>query len=161
MDKNPFVSKLNKSVPGAVLETRRFGRSSTLSVWVEAQSILKVASMLTSDSEFKLNWLENLSIVEFEKVFVVTYFVRSTATKYSLVLRISAVPETKNAEISFPSIQSIWPMGKPFEEEAEEIIKQNRLSYSVRKIECEQLFEFGLLAELYQGFSLKKYCPLR
>jgi Ni,Fe-hydrogenase III component G len=121
VDKNPFISKLNKSLPDAVLETRRFGRSGTSSIWVEAQAIQKVAAFLKNDAEFKLDWLENLSVVEFEKVLVTTYFVCSNTTKHSLVVRASAVPESPNAEVSFPSIRAIWPMGEPMELEAEEL----------------------------------------
>ena len=78
MDKNPLISKLNKDVPGAVLETRRFGRSEITSIWIESQTIQKVAFALKNDVGLKLNWLENLSVVELEGVLVVTYFVTST-----------------------------------------------------------------------------------
>lgn len=121
MDKNLLVAKLNKAVPGAVLEARRFGRSSHSSIWVEAQTIQKVANALKTDAVLGLDWLENLSVVEFEKVFVISYFVRSSESQFNVIIRASAVPSAPHAEVFFPSIRTVWPMGEPMEEEAEEL----------------------------------------
>ena len=121
MEKNPIILKLNKALPGAILEVRRFGRSEVLSIWVETQLIPKIALFLKSDPDFRLDWLENFSVVEFEKVLVATYFVRSTLHPYHLIIRASAVPESSSQEAYLPSIKYIWPMGEAMEREAEEM----------------------------------------
>jgi NADH:ubiquinone oxidoreductase subunit C len=154
VDKNPLISKLNKAVPGAVLETRRFGRSGTTSIWIEAQTIQKVAHALRNDSELKLDWLENLSVVEFEGILVVTYFVRSTTSQFYYVIRASAVPASPDAEVLFPSIRGIWPMGVSMEQEAEEMFgvrfRANEESSS------EGPAKPGRLPEDWKGFPLRK-----
>ena len=121
MDKNQIVSKINSIWPGAVLEARSFGRSGAFSVWLESQALLKVALALKEDPEWKLNWLENLSVVELEEVMVVTYFLRSTVNSRTLVLRTSAVPSSPKAWVKFPSVSHIWSMSAPFEHEAKEL----------------------------------------
>ncbi len=152
MDKNSLASKLNKIIPGAVLETRRFGRSPLSSIWVEAQSIQKVAVALKNDADLKLDWLENLSVVEFEKVLVVSYFLRSTSTQQCIVVRASAVPSSPKAEVLFPSIRSIWPMGAPMEDEAEEMFGVLfRLTG-----EAEDLSRPRRLAADWEGYPLRK-----
>ncbi len=152
MDKNSLIAKLNKTVPGAILESRRFGRSDLSSIWIEGQVIQKVAFALKSWVEVKIDWLENLSVVEFDKVLVITYFVRSTSTGDSLVIRASAVPESSESRVLFPSIRSIWPMGEPMEQEAEEMFGiQFRLNE-----EDGDLRKMNRLPEDWDGFPLRK-----
>lgn len=152
MDKNLFVSKLNKIWPGSVLESREFGRSGVFSVWLEAKAIGRVASALKDDAEVRLDWLENLSVVELEEVMVVTYFLRSTVTAHSLVLRISAVPESKTSWVKFPSIRDVWTMGTPMEKEAEELFG---IQFDTGR-DVVQRIEGGYLPEGCEGFPLRK-----
>lgn len=149
MDKNQFVSKLNKIWPGSVLESREFGRSGVFSFWLEVTAIEKVAAELKEDPELRLDWLENLSVVELEEVMVVTYFLRSTVTRHSLVLRISAVPASKTAWVKFPSVVEVWPMAGPLESEAGELFG----------IEFGKKAKTGVspfFPEGWQGFPLRK-----
>lgn len=161
MDKNYLVSKLNKLLPGAVLESRYFGRSSVSSIWVEKQSIYKIASLLNSELEQKFEWLENLSVVELENVLVVSYFVRSLATGECLVMRASAVPTSENAEVLFPSVRSIWPMSAPMEREAFEMFGirfySDGSSSSLKEEEVKDLeMNFRILPDDWKGFPLRK-----
>lgn len=152
MDKNPLISKLNKLVPGAVLETRRFGRSGIVSIWIETQTLQKVASILKSDPELQLDWLENLSVVEFEGILVASYFIRSTVTAHHYILRSSAVPSSPEAEVLFPSVREIWPMATPMEEEAREMFG---IRFSMN--ESDSSTETARrLPENWAGFPLRK-----
>jgi NADH-quinone oxidoreductase subunit C len=152
VDKNLLVLKLNKLIPGAVLETRRFGRSGVVSVWIESQSMQKVAAVLKSDSELKLDWLENLSVVEFESVLVITYFVRSSSLHHSFVLRASVAPPSAHSDVHFPSIRSVWPMGESMELEGEEMFGiRFRLPHEVSFSNS-----FNRLPEGWKGYPLRK-----
>lgn len=152
MDKNSLLSKLNKLIPGAVLETRGFGRSGLISIWIEVQSIPKVALFLKNDAELKLDYLENLSVVEFEDVLVLSYFVRSTVNNQSLLLRGSVVPPSKEAVVSFPSVTHVWPMGEYFEDEASEMFG---IKFKFEE-ETSTLSQSTLLPENWKGFPLRK-----
>lgn len=156
MDKNPLIAKLNKAVPDAVLESRRFGRSGITSIWLEAESIVKVAKFLKSDEDLKLDWLENLSLVEFEEVLVATYFVTSSTTPQNVILRISAIPTSPLDHIYFPSIRSIWPMAEPMEREAADlfgvIFKKDSDTSTLEESESKSNF----LPENWIGFPLRK-----
>ena len=151
MDKNLFGSKLNNALPGVVLESRPFGRSGIFSIWIEAQSITQVAKELKQDSELHMDWLENLSVVELEEVFVVTYLVRSSVTKNQIILRISAVPGNKAEKVRFPSVREIWPMAIPMEKEAEELF-----GIHFRGKDQKSFEEVHFLPEGWEGFPLRK-----
>ena len=121
MEKNFIVSKLNKALPGSVLEVRRFGQSNVVSVWIEAQNIQKIALFLKSETELKMDWLENFSLVELDSVLIATYFVRSYMHLHQLNIRVSLVPDPVSHEAYLPSVKHIWAMSEPFEREAEEL----------------------------------------
>lgn len=156
MDKNPLISRLNKTVPGAVLEVRRFGRSPISSIWVETQSIQRLGEALKSDPECKFDWLENLSVVEFEGVFVITYFLRSTVTQHTVVLRLSAVLASPTSEVVIPSVWKIWPMAVPMEKDAQEmfgvVFKAPQGSTTVEDSDAK----IKILPEGWDGFPLRK-----
>ena len=161
MDKNPIVSKINNVFPGVVLESRRFGRSDSRSIWIEAQSIHKVAGLLRFDPEISLDWLENLSVVEFTEALVVTYFLQSrTDARTSLILRVSVAPPDTDAEVVVPSIRAIWPMGIPMEQEVHEMFGVRFKVLPVEKrVQSEFDFEKPLsrrLPEETRGFPLRK-----
>ena len=149
MDKNPLVSRLNKLVPKSILETRRFGRTGVTSIWVESDSILQIASILKNDAETAFDWLENLSVVEFEEALVVSYFLRSTQTSNTLVVRISLVPTSAEAEVSAPSVRLVWPMAEPMEREAEEM-------FGVQFRSGGEKQDVKAIERRWKGFPLRK-----
>jgi len=155
-----LIIQLKQAVPQAVLKVQPFGHSEMTSVWIEGHSLLSVATFLKNTALFKLDWLENLCVVEFEKVFVMTYFIRSTATHYHLVLRISVPTVELDRTIEFPSIRTIWPMGVMIENEISElfgILFQEPLHQSAQN---EKNLAHLLLPKLgmksWEGFPLRK-----
>jgi NADH:ubiquinone oxidoreductase subunit C len=123
------------------------------SLWLEAEAILKVAKLLKADKELRLDWLENLSLVEFEEVLVANYFLGSYSTQEKIVLRISAVPESPIATVTFPSTRSVWPMAEPMEKEATDL-------YGVLFRDSEAMAvspqKFKFLPDGLVGFPLRK-----
>lgn len=161
MDKNRIISKLGTELPGAILEVRKFGRSNTQSIWVESQSIHKVALFLKESSGFNIDWLENLSVVEFEEVLVVTYFARSmTQMGSTFVLRVSEIPSSPTSIVKFPSICSVWPMGGPLEQEASEMFGVHFVPNETPKHsdseEPRKILFSPKLPENWEGFPLRK-----
>lgn len=124
VEKNWLVSKLKELLSSNLLDVRRFGHAGLSSVWVEMQSLHKTSELLKEDSELQIDWLENLSVVEFDNVLVVNYFLRSYSSPHQMVMRVSAVPEPKgisSGKIRLPSVRTIWPMAESMENEAEEM----------------------------------------
>ncbi len=161
MDKNLIVSKINSAVAGSVLEVRRFGRSEVESIWVETQSIHKIAFALCFDSELLFDGLENLSVVEFADCLVLSYFLQSSLRpELEIVLRVSVVPGAADAEVEVPSIQAVWPMGVPMEQEANEMFGVRFKSLPLGlKVQSEFDFERAFsrrLPEEIRGFPLRK-----
>lgn len=143
MEKNLLIQKLNNLLTTSILNVTRFGRSDTPLLWIATPSLQDTSARLKEDPELKLDWLENLSVVEFDGVFVVSYFLRSTTTSTTLILRVSEVPSKPNVIMKIPSVQSVWPMAAPFEEEiavmfgiqfnSEPFISQEFNGYPLRK----------------------------
>jgi NADH:ubiquinone oxidoreductase subunit C len=160
VEKNLLIQKLNKALGKDVLEMSRFGKSDIPLVWVAAPTLLKVVKFLVEDPDLQLNWLENLSVVELDEVFMVSYFIRSFSTPFQIILRVShEIKERKNDKvkqiISLNSVRRYWPMAEPIEDEIEELFgfqfngenfTQKPISENQRKI---------LFLEL-QGFPLRK-----
>ncbi len=155
MDKNPLIAKLNKVAPDSVLESRRFGRSGITSIWLEAEAIAKIANYLRFDADLQMDWLENLSVVEFEQALVVTYFVNSNTTRESVILRISVVPASPLERVYLPSARSVWPMAEPMEKEAEDLFGVS-FRESVGAEAGGQGLKANLLPENWVGFPLRK-----
>jgi NADH-quinone oxidoreductase subunit C len=118
---------------------------------------VQVARCLQTLPELMMDWLENFSLVEFEDVLVATYFVTSSKTKQSLILRVSAVPDSPTTRVQFSSVRSVWPMAEPMEKEAEDLFgiifkKEPDASGFVP----EQETRSHLLPENWVGFPLRK-----
>lgn len=151
MDKN-FLIQLDKLLSGMVLETREFGRSGVRSIWLESYQLTKIALILKNDSKLALDWLENLSVVEFEKSFVFSYFLFSRNFFHSLVLRASAViPSDSSLSISFPSVSKVWEMAFPMECEISELYGIDFLIDGVVLTP-----DFSLLPSGLTGFPMRK-----
>jgi NADH:ubiquinone oxidoreductase subunit C len=121
VDTGEILNKLKQAAPGGVLEKSRFGRSSHLSLWVEAKSLPRIAAFLKADAEIGLDWLENLSAIQMDESLVVTYFLRSTKQSHTLILRVSVVPASAAREADLPSVAGTWAMATPFEIEIQEL----------------------------------------
>lgn len=153
MEINELLSKLNKAVPGSVLEKRRFGRSGDFSLWIEGESVLKVAQELKNDPSLELDWLENMSAIQMEDALVITYFVASTKNPNFLIIRASVVPENVLAEVKLPSVSGAWAMAEPFEEEIRELFGVRFLSKAGG---ADAGSGFKRLPGEWRGFPLRK-----
>lgn len=123
MDTKELISKLEKSVPKAVMDVRPFGRKGQAqpSAWIEMKSICSIAQALVEEPELGLDWLESLTVFQVEDALVLTYFVRSSRTDASLILRGTVVPAKPDQEVEVPSVIEHWPMAREFEREAQEL----------------------------------------
>lgn len=121
MDASEFIPRLEKALPGAVLEVRPFGRTGEVSVWIECGSLAAVARFLREDPTLAFDWVENLSAMEIEGAFVLTYFLRSTLTGRALIVRGSVQPASADAWVRVASTASTWPSVLPFENEIESL----------------------------------------
>jgi NADH:ubiquinone oxidoreductase subunit C len=119
VDKNQLLARIHQILPGTVLEVRRFGREGPLSLWIEAQSLLRLSHILKND--FQLDLLEHLSVAEFEKVLVASYFLRSYQHQEQLILRISLIPASVDVWVEVDSVVSVWPMAASMEREMQEM----------------------------------------
>ena len=121
MEQGALLARIEKILPGVVLQKQRFGRGGELSIWVETKSLYLAAHALRSDPEIQADWLEHLSVMQVEEALVATYVLRSTSGELSLLLRVSVVPPTSEAEAELPSTAAIWPMAAPMERELAEL----------------------------------------
>jgi NADH-quinone oxidoreductase subunit C len=145
---NEIISKLEAIVPGAILESRPFGRSRTGSIWIEMQSIGRVAKALVETKGLEFDWLENLSAMDIDQALVLTYFIRSTTTKDVLIVRGSVVPTGPGEPIDVASVVDHWSMARGFEDEISDLfgIRFGRKRGSVG----------GLLPAGWDGYPLRK-----
>lgn len=148
METNELILKLEKGVPGAVLEARPFGRTAAMSVWIEMQSIVRVAKFIREDPEISLDWLENMSAMDIDQAFVLSYFLRSTSNSNVMILRGSVVPTSADDEVVVTSVADIWPMSRLPEREIADLfgIRFGKSTPSARTI----------LPEGWMGYPLRK-----
>ncbi len=120
METGELIPKIEAVVPGAILEARPFGRSELFSLWIEYQSVYRVAEVVAFDSGFALDWLDLISCVEVEGALLITYFLRSTKNSNQLLLRVSAPLTEADQMIKVWSVTHVWPMATTFEQELSE-----------------------------------------
>lgn len=130
MDTNAILLKLKESVPGKVLESGRFGRSSWFSIWIDVHSIRAIANAILADERMGLDWLENVSVAEVDNALLVSYFLSSTRGANQVVLRGTVAIKKSDQEVDLPSVRDLWPMAAPFEDEAAELFGIRFLSES-------------------------------
>lgn len=148
MERKDLSNKLNQVVPGSVLEVRPFGRAGEVSAWIELKSIQKVARAIKDDEELGLDWLENLSVSEIDGTLLLTYFVRSTQTGNTMILRATTLPEKSDAEADVLSVVGIWSMAKSMELEVGEL-------FGIRFVGNPRP-KNNLVPESVKGFPLRK-----
>lgn len=117
MAKSALVQKLEEAFPGSILESTPFGRSGTDSVWIEGRSLARIARGLRGSDRFSLDVVENLSVMEIDQSWVLTYFLRSWDGGKTLILRVSTPPPAPSGPVSVASLRGVWPSIAPYEEE--------------------------------------------
>lgn len=155
METSALFAKLNKLTHGGVLERQRFGRSQTMSIWVEARRIAEIAHLLKADDNFDLDWLENISVVQMDRAFAVSYFLRSRRSGLSLVLRCSIdAPGERDAEVTLESVEGIWEAAAPFEAE---ILDLFGIRFLRTGSKSREILMSGLTGDKgFGGFPLRK-----
>lgn len=118
-EKNPLA--FDRVQSSAILEKGRFGKTDTPLLWVEASAIEDVAKLLREDPELQLDWLENLSVMQVDRILVASWFLRSRKTRARIVLRSTIVAGTMNDEVDLPSTVSVWPEARTLESESSEL----------------------------------------
>jgi NADH:ubiquinone oxidoreductase subunit C len=122
---NEKLSRIFDRVPGALLEKGRFGRSESFAYWVNAGRMLDLCKVLSSDASF--DWLENISCMQVENDLALTYFLRSSSSNETTILRVSLeLPRESiatgsegepNGLVEMASVSEIWEAATPFESE--------------------------------------------
>jgi NADH:ubiquinone oxidoreductase subunit C len=145
-----LIELVKAGMPGAVLETSRFGRGEEAVAWVEVKKLAKLARFLRDDPQLSLDWLENLSVAQLDDALVLTYFLRSTASREQLILRASLVPRDPRAAVEAPSVADAWPPAALMEQEAEELFGVRFTDRAPDRLRARRL------PEGWSGFPLRK-----
>ncbi|OFZ79912.1 MAG: hypothetical protein A2583_06525 [Bdellovibrionales bacterium RIFOXYD1_FULL_53_11] len=139
-----LLKKINTAAPGALLENRPFGRTATISYWVEVRSIESVAQEFCAGCGF--SGLENMSAMEIEQTIVISYFIKSQSGEMA-VLRCSVVPGSADSVAEVPSVEKVWSEAGRYEDEISEL-------FGVVFGEKKRVHR--LLPEGWRGFPLRK-----
>ncbi len=152
METAALLSKLNQVAPGLIFEKQAFGRANLMSVWIEAKSVVKFARIVCDEAALRMTWLENLSAMQLEDAFVLSYFVRSHKTDAELVFRVSIAPDSETDWVDIESVAEVWPMAREFELEIRDLFGVR----FVDPIEEPAVRGRTLLPEGWRGFPLRK-----
>lgn len=110
------MADLPGALQGAILEKVRFGRSENTSYWVQAARLQELCEHVKTYGE--MDWLENLSCAQVDQNLLLSYFLRSSVTKESTILRVSLeLPSGYEDFVDVDSVERIWESAKPFEKE--------------------------------------------
>jgi NADH:ubiquinone oxidoreductase subunit C len=165
VDTNALQSKLNRLVPGAILEKGRIGEPGLPLAWVDAKLLRKVAEGVRADKELAIDWLENLSVAQVDEALMVTYFFRSSSNNNSgnpgnsgaeFALRVTIIPAKPEAWIQLPSVRDLWPMAGFFESDASELFGIRFMQTDGTEIKMRPNLIPDSLREVIHGFPLRK-----
>jgi NADH:ubiquinone oxidoreductase subunit C len=110
------MADLPVALESAVLERVRFGRSENTSFWVQGTRLSELCEHLKKRCE--IDWLENLSCAQVDQSLLLTYFLRSSITQETVILRVSLeLPSNHQTFVEMGSVESIWESARTFEEE--------------------------------------------
>jgi NADH:ubiquinone oxidoreductase subunit C len=111
-----LMADLPGALQGAVLEKVRFGRSENTSYWVPGNKLRELCEHLKVRGE--MDWLENLSCVQVDQNLLLTYFLRSSTTAETVILRVSLeLPSDYLAFVDMDSLEQVWESVRSFEDE--------------------------------------------
>ncbi len=152
MDTKERIERLNKAVPGAVLESRPFSAKGDPSLWVEGSKLRKVCEALVADTAFGVDWLENLTVFQLDQTLILTLFFNHRRDVKSLIVRISLEIVHPDEWVEAPSVSESFPEGGAFEEELSEL-------FGIRFVggpSGQTRSRLSVLPESWQGFPLRK-----
>lgn len=137
---------LPAALQGAVLEKVRFGRSENTSYWVQGTRLREVCEFVKEQGE--MDCLENLSCVQVDQNLLLTYFLRSTSTHETAILRVSLeLPADYMEFVDMDSMSSVWESSRTFEREIHTLFGVRFGGDSGGK---------GATESLWDGFPLRK-----
>lgn len=122
MESNDKLNGIFSSVSDALLEKTRFGRSESMSYWINSLRLVDVCEKIRDQTGYV--WLENLSCIQVDETLVFTYFLRARETHESTILRTSVdIPQSASlttadaSEVDAPSVSGVWKSAETFEAE--------------------------------------------
>ena len=121
METSEILRKLEKAVPGAVVNQGFIGQSRDALIYVQAGLLREVATFLKQEPTIGLDWLDNLSVFQDGDLLKATYFLRSRIHSHGLILRSVISLGSSGKEVDFPSVSAIWEMAESFEVESGEL----------------------------------------
>jgi NADH:ubiquinone oxidoreductase subunit C len=111
-----LMADLPSALQAAILEKVRFGRSENTSYWVQGDRLRAVCEHVKTRGE--MDGLENLSCVQVDQNLLITYFLRSSTTFETVILRVSLeLPTNYQSFVDMDSVEQIWESAKTFEDE--------------------------------------------
>jgi NADH:ubiquinone oxidoreductase subunit C len=117
-----LISRIEKNIPGAVLERTVFGRTRWSCAWIECRHLRAVAAIVAAAG---FDQLEDLSAIQMDDAIVLTYFTASSdpaVARSPLIFRCSRKIVANGKEVDFDSVAHIWRMAEPFEIEAQDFM---------------------------------------
>ena len=144
-----LISRIEKSIPGAVLERTVFGRTGRTCAWIESRHLREVAELVAAEG---LDQLEDLSVMHMDGSLVLTYFLASSSLPETLVLRCSKKIAVNIKEVDFDSVADIWRMAEPLEIESQDLFGAHYLNRAGEPAWPGR----HRLAEGWVGFPLRK-----
>jgi NADH:ubiquinone oxidoreductase subunit C len=140
------MADLPVALESAILERVRFGRSENTSFWVQGTHLRELCEHVKKRGE--MDWLENLSCAQVDQNLLLTYFLRSSITHETLILRVSIeLPSDHQAFVEMESVERTWESARTFEEEI-------FLLFGVRF--CGRKKESVSFEPSWDGFPLRK-----
>ena len=117
METSQFTKAINAKFKGAVLDSGPFGRSSHHAIWLEMKNLLSVAKYLKDGIDgFTFESLDNLGVMQVDRVLVLSYFLCTSRSSELLVLRVSLDPQGNEHSLVIPSVAEVWKSALFFEE---------------------------------------------
>jgi NADH:ubiquinone oxidoreductase subunit C len=111
-----LFAELPGALEGAILEKVRFGRSESTSYWVQGSRMRELCQHLKAHGQ--LTWLENLSCVQVDQNLLLTYFLRSSTSQDTAIIRVSLELSDDYQElVDMDSVSEVWESARTFENE--------------------------------------------
>lgn len=152
MEPTALISRIDETIPGAVLERTAFGRTGRPCAWIDSRHLRKAGEIAAAAG---FEDLENLSMMQMEGTLVLTYFLLSR-DRAGLVLRCSRKIEAHGREIDFDSVADLWRMAEPLEIETQELFGARFIACSGDRRGAPAWPGRRRLAEKWAGFPLRK-----
>ncbi|MBC7691269.1 MAG: NADH-quinone oxidoreductase subunit C [Methylotenera sp.] len=130
------------------LEIKGAGSSLKQSLAIDVGSLAHTAQFLRDEPNWQMDDLENISAFEMKGDILLTYFLKSSSTGKTMVLRATVTPKTETSEVDAVSVSHLWAIAIPLEQEISEL-------FGVR-FQGGKTRPHQVLPEGWRGFPLRK-----